>query len=149
MFHKFDKSIWGVNMSKCPSCGANMITKCEYCGYELPVEINSRTFANQNMTNNPNIYANPNPYSNVVTHTTIVNFNTAPDNVIVRHVTHKPKKINRFALLLLCFLFGWCGVHYFVTRKIGMGILYLLTFGLFGFGWLIDILRILFGLYKY
>lgn len=41
--------------------------------------------------------------------------------------------------LVLCVLFGYFGVHKFYEGKIGLGILYLLTFGLFGIGWIIDI----------
>lgn len=32
---------------------------------------------------------------------------------------------------VICLLFGWLGVHKFREKKIGMGILYLCTFGLF------------------
>lgn len=38
-------------------------------------------------------------------------------------------------------LFGWAGIHKFLEKKTKMGILYLLTFGLFGFGWLFDIVK--------
>ncbi|MDD7219862.1 MAG: TM2 domain-containing protein [Clostridia bacterium] len=40
------------------------------------------------------------------------------------------------AIITVCF--GFFGVHQFMDHKIGMGILYLLTFGLFGFGWIVD-----------
>jgi len=33
---------------------------------------------------------------------------------------------------------GWFGLHKFMEKKIGLGILYLLTFGIFGIGWIID-----------
>ena len=39
---------------------------------------------------------------------------------------------------LLCFLFGCYGVHKFREKKIILGIVYLLTFGLYSFGWLYD-----------
>ncbi len=42
------------------------------------------------------------------------------------------------ANFIITLLFGWCGVHKFMQKKAGMGILYLLTFGLFGIGWLYD-----------
>lgn len=38
----------------------------------------------------------------------------------------------------ICFFFGIFGVHKFMEKKIGMGLLYLFTMGLFGFGWLFD-----------
>ena len=40
-------------------------------------------------------------------------------------------------------LFGWLGVHKFREKKIGMGILYLCTFGLFCIGWFVDCIRYL------
>ncbi|MDE6260587.1 MAG: TM2 domain-containing protein [Oscillospiraceae bacterium] len=46
--------------------------------------------------------------------------------------------------LLLCVFLGFLGAHKFYERKIGMGILYIFTFGIFGIGWLIDIITILF-----
>ena len=39
---------------------------------------------------------------------------------------------------------GFFGAHKFYEGKIGMGVLYLLTFGLFGFGWIIDTIALLF-----
>lgn len=48
---------------------------------------------------------------------------------------------NKWISLLLC-IFTVCG-HKFYEGKTGMGILYLLTVGLFGIGWLIDIIILL------
>ena len=44
---------------------------------------------------------------------------------------------------VICLLFGWLGVHKFREKKIGMGILYLCTFGLFCIGWFVDCIRYL------
>ena len=46
---------------------------------------------------------------------------------------------------LLCFFFGLLGIHKFYEGKIGMGILYIFTVGLFGIGWFVDLILILFG----
>lgn len=35
---------------------------------------------------------------------------------------------------------GWAGVHKFIEKKTVLGIIYLLTLGLFGIGWVIDII---------
>ena len=40
--------------------------------------------------------------------------------------------------LILCIFFGYLGFHRFYLEKILSGILYFLTFGLFGIGWLWD-----------
>ncbi len=43
----------------------------------------------------------------------------------------------------ICLFLGMFGVHKFRERKIGIGILYLCTMGLFGIGWFIDCVRYL------
>ena len=44
--------------------------------------------------------------------------------------------------LLLCIFLGTLGVHRFYEGKIGTGILWLCTLGLFGIGWIVDIIMI-------
>lgn len=55
-----------------------------------------------------------------------------------------PGEKNKWVVLLLCLFFGVFGVHRFYEKKIGTGILYLLTLGFFGIGVLVDFFRILF-----
>ena len=45
----------------------------------------------------------------------------------------------------ICWFFGFLGIHRFMKGDIGMGILYLLTFGLLGIGVIIDLIKILQG----
>lgn len=49
---------------------------------------------------------------------------------------------NKWIALTLCILFGYFGAHKFYEGKTGMGILYLFTLGLFGIGWIVDIISI-------
>lgn len=49
---------------------------------------------------------------------------------------------NKTTTLIMCIFGGWFGLHHFYTKNIGMGILYLLTVGLFCIGWWVDIYRI-------
>lgn len=51
---------------------------------------------------------------------------------------------NKWVAFLLCFFLGIFGAHKFYEGKIGLGILYLFTAGLFGIGWFIDCIILLF-----
>ena len=59
-------------------------------------------------------------------------------------VSSKSKK----TALLSCIFGGWCGIHYFYVGRIGKGLLYLFTFGLFCIGWFYDIYPIVSGKFK-
>lgn len=59
------------------------------------------------------------------------------------------KKINggksRLVALLLCIFFGVLGLHRFYLGYWGWGLIYLFTGGIFGIGWIIDIIRLILG----
>lgn len=55
-------------------------------------------------------------------------------------------KENKLIDFLLCLFFGYIGVHKFYEKNVKMGILYLFTGGLCGFGWIIDTIRLLVAL---
>jgi TM2 domain-containing membrane protein YozV len=60
------------------------------------------------------------------------------------YVTTTSNKSRRTALLL-ALLLGPFGAHQFYVGRIGGGLIYFFTFGLFGIGWLRDIWHILLG----
>ncbi|MDE7434449.1 MAG: TM2 domain-containing protein [Lachnospiraceae bacterium] len=123
---------------KCPSCGAESTGKfCNYCGCEMP-----RTAPENVSTDNS-------------THTTTVvnNYYQAPGHQSAPTYSQpiytpatSPK--SKTTALVLCILLGYFGIHQFYVGKTGMGVLYLFTMGLFGFGWIIDIILIATGKFK-
>ena len=63
-------------------------------------------------------------------------------------VLHGISRKSRMEALLLCIFLGGIGAHQFYVGKVGMGMLYLCTIGLFGVGWAIDIILIAKGSFK-
>ena len=59
----------------------------------------------------------------------------------VRSYSYKSRTI----ALILCVCLGYLGGHYFYVGKFGMGLLYFFTAGVFGIGWIVDIIRIAMG----
>lgn len=79
------------------------------------------------------------------------NSNTSPQIIINNTNTNSNtingingnKKCDKWISFLLCLFLGFFGAHKFYEGKVGMGILYLFTMGVFGIGWFIDIIIIL------
>ena len=118
--------------AKCPVCGAPMENNsCGYCGYKEETIPNSATVP-------------PQPGQPFVQSQVIINNQTIPNPGGVPGVSKK----NKMVALLLCIFLGVLGVHRFYVGKIGTGLLYLFTGGLFGIGWIIDIILIAVGSFK-
>lgn len=66
---------------------------------------------------------------------------------MANYVTVTSDKSKKVALLLCIFL-GPLGAHQYYVGKIGKGILYTCTFGLFFIGWFVDIFKIAFGNFR-
>lgn len=76
---------------------------------------------------------------NVVINNTNTNRNTAINGIGIA----SPK--SKIVALVLCFFLGWLGAHRYYVGKIGTGIIWTCTFGMFGIGALIDFFLILFN----
>lgn len=58
------------------------------------------------------------------------------------------KDLNPVVYLLIVIFFGMLGIHKFIDGSVGMGVLYLLTCGLCGIGWIVDIVKAILLLIK-
>ena len=115
------------NTKFCKHCGKQINASaviCPHCGCQVEELKHSEQ---------PSIVIN-NANTNTNTNT-----NTNRNGVVV---ALRPK--NKWVAFLLCLFLGYFGAHKFYEGRIGMGILYLFTGGLFGFGWLIDCFALLF-----
>lgn len=69
-------------------------------------------------------------------------------NVTINNGVQGVSPKSRLVTFLLCTFLGALGVHRFYVGKVGTGILWLLTFGCFGIGTLVDWIVILCGTFK-
>ena len=120
---------------KSPVCGAPLKGKrCDYCGYEDRMPVEKDISLNQIYCQKEEL-----PGQHVIMDNPVFK---SPE--VAPGVSRKSKTV----ALLLCIFGGGLGAHKFYVGKSGMGILYLFTLGLFGFGWIIDIILIATGMFK-
>jgi len=54
----------------------------------------------------------------------------------------------RLVLSIVCIFLGELGIHRLVVGRIATGLIWFLTFGVFGLGWLVDVILLLSGNFK-
>lgn len=98
---------------------------CKYCGQKIPIDAVLCTNCGRQIEE--------------------LKTNNQTQSVIINQIFEQNKKPrNKWLALFLCVVFGILGAHKFYEGKTGMGILYILTGGLFIFGVLFDFFSLLF-----
>lgn len=124
--------------SSCPSCGAPIKKGekkfCQHCGAEIDKECVicpkcGKQVKELKSDNDKNIVINNN--------------NSASSSATVISQVIGGRRRDKWVSFFLCLFVGWLGIHKFYEGKIGMGILYIFTLGLFGIGILVDLIMIL------
>jgi len=131
----------GFKKKKCSYCGAyneHYENKCTLCGGVLEFDDTAKgeTYSTNQTHFNTHDYTEDTPFSKNR------DFYTDEINDVKSNYLGDHKHKNKYISLLLCIFFGIYGVHKFYEGKIGMGVIYFFTLGLFGIGWLIDIIRL-------
>ncbi len=115
------------NMKFCKFCGEKIpydAVLCTHCGRQVE-KMQQENAAPQIVVNNTNANVNSNVNTNV-------------------NAAFAKRVKNKWVAFLLCLFLGFFGVHKFYEGKALLGILYLFTAGLFGIGWIIDCISLLF-----
>lgn len=110
---------------------------CKYCGGKIPEDAVLCTLCGRQVEE----LRRDAPMPQVIINNANTNSNV---NENVNNASNVSGKRSKWTAFFLCLFFGFLGAHKFYEGKNGMGILYLLTVGLFGIGWLIDCIVLLF-----
>ena len=110
---------------------------CKFCASQIPMDAVVCTscgrqveqFQGANNGQQPQIVIN--------------NSSSANANAMNGGMGYMGKRCSKWVAFFLCLFLGELGAHKFYEGKAGMGILYLFTLGLFGIGWVIDLIVIL------
>lgn len=108
---------------------------CKYCGTKIPEDAVICTNCGRQVEELKNTQAQPQ---------VVVNNTNTNTNVNRNYGGRYGRPLNKWVALILCIFLGGIGAHKFYEGKTGMGILYFFTMGLFGIGWFIDFIVLLF-----
>ena len=108
---------------------------CKYCGRQIPADAVVCTLCGRQVEE---IRLEAQAAPNIVINNANSNVNQNVNSARMGRMK------NKWVAFLLCLFLGVLGSHKFYEGKVGMGILYLFTFGLLGIGWVIDCIVLLF-----
>ncbi len=74
--------------------------------------------------------------------------NQAPNIIINNNMYGGISPKSKIATLILCILLGELGIHRFYVGKVGTGLIWFLTGGLFLIGWILDIIKVASGTFR-
>ena len=129
----------------CPNCGTNQNQPLNTMESAVQSEQQPQTTQVPNQPIQPSqpgqIFQSGQPVQPGQQPTIIINNTNTNTNVMPPVMIGRAK--NKWVAFFLCLFLGFLGAHKFYEGKIGMGILYLFTLGLFGIGCLVDLILIL------
>ncbi len=138
----------------CLNCGEGISSDsvyCKHCGHKTYLPKDYRTPAELDADEMPCAEGQQKPYPRTCRpkrRTSYVYSDPVPlqTNKVSLDPFHSPKR--RGIAAILCLFLGLFGIHRFYVGKIGTGLLWLLTYGLFGIGFFIDLFLILCGNFR-
>ena len=127
--------------TSCPNCGAPIgnvqsNTKfCKHCGESIDKECVicpkcGKQVEELNSNNEKNI---------IINNSAVANANATASSPVIGL-----KEKNKWTAFLLCFFLGFIGAHKFYEGKTMLGVVYIVTCGLLGVGWIVDLIILLF-----
>lgn len=125
----------------CPNCGYvfEKMKFCKFCGSRIPIDSVVCVKCGRQVEN-AGSGADGITINNVSNASSSASASSTQQSV---RKEREKKEVNRITALLLCIFLGYFGAHKFYEGNVGMGVLYMFTFGLFGVGWIVDIFIIL------
>lgn len=119
---------------------ANNMKFCKFCAAQIPADAVLCTSCGRQVEQ---LQGANSAQPQVVINNSNTNSNIASATAVAAVGIHGGKKKSKWVCLCLWFFLGLFGGHKFYEGKIGTGLLYMFTAGLFCVGWFIDLFAIL------